>query len=1004
ATDCLCSVEPVAMDDDAAQRHMQVLEALEIVRDPAAPLADRAAALAVCLSLGHRGRVGRKQSWSQRPSDLQRVREGLRALGELRDHCKEQGLQFPPLEDAATAELAAAVCAEAGAAARAYTEAKRRRCALDFADLQILARDLLVAHPHVLERVRGRYDFVLVDEFQDTNRLQKQILWLIAGGDTDSGQLPPAGKLFVVGDAKQSIYGFRSADVTVFNATLREFDCGGEGCEVLRLEQSRRSRPELVAFHNALFCHECVMGLMRGEEFEATYEPLGAVRQGPALPHDVELLLVSSQAEEEGEDALSAHEARIREAEALAARIRALVEGAQITVEAAEDEGGTRVPRPARYGDFGMLFQSMTSVGVYEYALRREGIPFYTVAGRGFYHRQEIRDVVSLLRVLENASDSLSLVGALRSPMFALSDEAIFWLTRGSGPLWAALSAAAQGRHPHQQHLPAEQLERIRRAQQVIGGLRADRDRLSLSELVEGVLARTGLAALHLSQFAGRQAVANLRKLTDLARSFEQTGEFSLREFIAWLDELLVTEQHEGLASVHEEAADVVQLLTVHKAKGLEWPIVVVPDLTRDPGPRGRPDPLISADLGPVPKMELPDGTLTWGAVGCAVKREEEARETAERRRLLYVALTRARDHLILSSSYAIRTDRQTKQPTLAAGLWLQWLTTALGIDPLTIADGTRLSPDGSWSCLISRPAAEEPPRAAPRPERAAPTIIDRALAAAPSGLPAELPPLVRPVRVGAQLPARFTVSALQRYRTCPHLYYLRDVLGMPEQVARERWLDALSAVERGEMVHRALAAIGREGLAQPGAIEEAIAFATSPAGLVARMDEEDRERLAASLRWFVHEACPNGDGEPLYRTWVAEAHRLRTEVAFLVPMGEALIEGTIDALAEDSAGNGRILDYKTGGEPLEEQLEGYRFQVGLYCAAVEALTGRAPEDAALVLLDARRVVRIDPRPSAQWALAAAREIAAAVRAQSYPAPERCQRDHCALAYACDIP
>ena len=197
-----------------------------------------------------------------------------------------------------------------------------------------------------------------------------------------------------------------------------------------------------------------------------------------------------------------------------------------------------------------MLFQSMSNANLYESALRRAGVPFYTVAGRGFYNRQEVRDCLNLLSALENASDEMALVGSLRSPMFALSDDAIFWLSRGENGLLESLERAAGGDHPHQDHLADDQLPRIRHAARTVTGLRAVKDRLSLSELVERMLAETGLAAVHLTQFAGRQAAANLRKLTDLARAYEQRGEFGLRQFIDYLRDLVTTEYHEGLADV----------------------------------------------------------------------------------------------------------------------------------------------------------------------------------------------------------------------------------------------------------------------------------------------------------------------------------------------------------------------------------------------------------------------------------------------------------------------
>lgn len=994
----LTGIAPVP-GDNAGDRQQAFCELAGQALASDADDAERLMALCEALALGHRN-AGAKGNWAGREADLAEVKGALKTLADLKDEYRAEAEALAHVEDEATAELAAAICAEAAVAARAWEETKRGRSALDFADLQVLARDLLVGHPEVLARVRARYEHVLVDEFQDTNHLQKQIIWLLAGGDADTGLLPRDGRLFVVGDAKQSIYGFRSADVTVFNATLREF-AEAPGCGVLPLDTSYRSRPELIAFLNDLFCRECVMGVTATADYEACYESVRAARTAPGLPQDVELLLVPKAPGEDDEDGpLSAHDARLIEAEALAARIREIVDSRAVTIEV-KGEDGEPLRRAAQYGDFGMLFQSMTAVGLYEYALRRAGVPFYTVAGRGFYHRQEIRDCLSLLRVLENASDDLSLVGALRSPMFALSDDAIFWLTRSVLGLWRALELAAAGRHPHQAQIPSDQLERIARAHSVIAGLRAERERMTVSELVERMLAETGLAATYLAQFAGRQAVANLRKLTDLARAFEATGEFSLREFTVWLRDLVINEQREGLASVHEEAADVVQLLTVHKAKGLEWPIVIVPDLTRDPGGGGTSDPIASPTVGVVPRMELPDGSLQWGAVGRGVQRRNEERALAERRRLFYVALTRARDYLILSSTFGVKKDG-----TLSGGAWLQWLVGGLGIDPTALAGRQELCPTGAWRCVVTTPAVIEAPAAGPKSDVRAPlTTIAEALAAAERGEPEPLPALAQPIAPGPLLPRRFSVTALAHYRACPRWFELRHVLGRPERSGRLDWLRELSPVDRGNLAHQALEIIGRE--AGPEAVERALEIATASGGLPVHLDGPDRGGLTCALRWFLEDARLD-DGAPLHRTWIADAVRLRSEVAFAFRLDDALIEGTIDALAEHADGSLRILDYKTGGEPAAETLAGYRFQVGLYCAAVEAVTGRTVTDAALVLLDAQRVIQLDARAAAAEALSAASATIAAVRRGDFAAREACRtdggRERCPLAHACELP
>ncbi len=985
--------------DTAGDRQQAFREAAGVAMSPDAGVDERIQALSEALGQGNR-RAGAKAKWQGREDELEQVKAALSTLADLKDDYSKRISALAEVEGPESAELAAALCAEASAAADRYAAEKRRRSALDFADLQIMARDLLVGHPEVLERVRSRYDYVLVDEFQDTNELQKEIIWLIAGGDASAGRPPAHGRVFVVGDAKQSIYGFRNADVTVINRTLREFR-EADGCDVLRLDTSWRSHPSLIRFHNDLFAHDCVMGETAEADYQARYEPVGAVRETLELPHDVELMLISAGGgaagdEEEAAESLNAREARMLEAESLAARIREIVDTAEVTVEIRHEDGTTE-RRGAHYGDFAMLFQSMTSVGIYEYALRREGVPFYTVAGRGFYNRQEIRDCLNLLSVLENAADELSLVGALRSPMFALSDDTIFWLTRGELPLVEAMRQAAEGRFEHQRHLPDEQVARVRRAHDVIGRLRACKDRLSLSELVERMLSETGAAAVHLSQFAGRQAAANLQKLTDLARSFEQGSEFGLRQFIAYLRDLVVTEHREGLASVHEEAADVVQLLTVHKAKGLEWPIVVIPDMGWSGGGRGG-GLAVSRETGPVPQVELPDGGREWGTVASALRDRDAAREEAERRRLLYVALTRARDHLILSGSFRLK-----RSGDLSSGPWLQWVCEALEVHPPEVEDGDAIAPEGEWRCLLSRPDRPQGPGGAARiPPRAELDAIDEALAAAGAG--EALPAQARPISPAEHFPARVAVTSLEHYRTCPRLFYLRHVARLPERRGPREWLRGLSGAERGTMAHRALEIIGRDGLSRPEVLDEAIDLAAFPGGVASRLADDERERLREAIDWFLREAAlPGEEGRRVYRDWVAGAERLRSEVQFAAPLAGAIIEGTIDVLAQGAGGETRVLDYKTGQDASAATLESYRFQVGLYCAAVEAITGRLPADAALVLLDARRVEELRPEIEAQRALRRASDVIEAVRRGEFDRPEQCPAPQCALAYACQL-
>jgi len=1034
ALTALESVTPADAEDKAAQRQAEFLAHALQAMDTALATDVRVRALQTCLEQGSK-RVGAKKNWPGREDDLATVKHGLALLADLRAlYARELG-QLSEVEGQETAELAAAICREAAVAAEAYRQAKRERSALDFADLQILARDLLAGNPDVLRRCRDRYRHLLVDEFQDTNALQKEIIWLIAGGNVSEGVPPAAGRLFIVGDAKQSIYGFRGAAVSVFNETAKEF-ADDPACRVVSLDESRRSHPSLVSFHNSLFSHPSVMGEDNPDPYEASYEPLRAHRPPLADQPDVELLLVPppepvgpafapSELRRTGLEArpTRVHELREAEAEALAACIAEIVENGELTVcpageqdagRSSGSDSGERVPRPASFGDFAILFAAMTDVGLYEAALRRRGVPFYTVAGRGFYARDEIRDCLSLLRVLENAADDLSLAAVLRSPFFGISDDSLFWLRQPAEPpgqapqsLLTALRQVAEGSFPHQAELDSAETEKVVRAWETVSRLRACKNQMSISELVERLLADTGLTATLLTQFAGRQAVANLRKLTDLARSFEGRGQFSLREFIDYLGDLVVTEHHEGLAAAHEEAGDVVQLLTVHKAKGMQWPIVVVPDLSRSP--RSSAEIVAASDeLGPIPRVEMADGERRYGAAGQLIRQLGARREEAEARRLLYVALTRAEDHLILSSSVQV-----SKQGDFTGGRWLRWIAEALGLDP-QVEDGTELVPmkrdDPTWTCVIRRPeggavgagsGAGAPPGEPTRP--ASPRWPDRGeLGWLPDALAADRPPLhgeeerllraIAPVPVVQPEPPRYSVTELTAYLDCPRCYQLRYVRDMPEAVEPGSQLGGLSPTERGTLAHEVMELIGRDGA---DGLERAIALAAFGGAIATRLSDAERSRLADNVRWFLE--------TPQYRDWIADAERLRSEVPFAVKLDGAVIEGKIDALAEDRDGAIYLLDYKTGAGAEAELNPEYQLQMGLYCAAVQAATGSLPQVAALVYLDASSIEELEPEQVVRESLVRVREAIGGIARREFVRAENADCDRCALAYACKL-
>jgi ATP-dependent helicase/nuclease subunit A len=590
--------------------------------------ADLPAAVERLVQAAKVGRAGGK-AWPD-PGVYEAVKK---AFEDFREELR--ALDLAPFDAEASDLEAAAATAQrflrvARAAVLAYRDRKRASGVVDFQDLLILARDLLRDHPAVRARLQDRYRFLLVDELQDTDPVQMELVESLAGSGLT------AGKLFAVGDHKQSIYRFRRADVALFLGLRRCVPLEGrQGLTV-----NFRSQPAILDFANALLGQAL-------EEYEPLVPHQPQISPGPC----VEFLWAPRP------DSAGVAEARAIEADWVARRIAAMVGREERVV----DEAGGRL-RPVRVGDVVLLFRSMSNVHLYESALRRHGLDYYLVGGRAFFAQQEIYDLLNLLRALENPHDSLSLAGALRSPFCCLSDEALFVLGRHRGGLWAGLFDEAS-----ETILPRGQVDSVRRARRNLTAWRDGKDRVPIARLVLTVLEVSGYDAAVGLEFLGERKLANLWKLVELARTFDRTGLFGLAEFIARLGDFVASQPREEQAATQPENADVVRLMTIHQAKGLEFPVVFVPDLSAQLGSAVQPVAAWSAALGcvvrpPADEEEPPFPELAWRLHQWV----HELEDWAEDLRTLYVACTRPRDYLVLSA--ALPEGYQ------AAGPWMQTL------------------------------------------------------------------------------------------------------------------------------------------------------------------------------------------------------------------------------------------------------------------------------------------------------------------------------------------
>ncbi|HEX9372512.1 MAG TPA: UvrD-helicase domain-containing protein [Roseiflexaceae bacterium] len=548
-----------------------------------------------------------------------------------------------------------------------YAAAKAAQDALDFDDLEVHALRLLQEYPDVRARWRRELAAILVDEFQDTNAEQRDLVYALAGydegtedgrwkiEDSNSGHPSPLldplsssqARLFIVADGKQSIYRFRGADVSVFGG-VRESVVARGGREI-PLAVSFRAHERLVMLVNYAF--ERILQRERPLlPYEVPFEDLRRHRAPSPHAAAVEIHIVPGAKKDDPLLATSADVQRYQ-ARILARRLRELVESGEPLVFAAG------VWRAAEYGDIALLFQATANFEYYEEALRDEGIPFLTTAGRGYYGRKEVRDLIHLLRWLQDPGDDFSLVGVLRSPLFAIDDATILRL-RFANPrsLWEGM----QNEKLKMKDEAAE--EPLHFAISILSDLLALRGHVTVVELLRAALRATGYLATISGLHDGDRRRVNIEKLLEAAR---RAGGAGLATFSAYLEDVLNLEAREGEAPL--EGGGAVRLMTVHRSKGLEFPIVVLPDMARGAPPeRGA----WLARRGYGLALKLRDGVEWVQPSAYRVALAEESRmERAERERLAYVAFTRAQDYLILAGAERESTGDD----------WLSWTLAALG-------------------------------------------------------------------------------------------------------------------------------------------------------------------------------------------------------------------------------------------------------------------------------------------------------------------------------------
>jgi len=804
--------------------------------------------------------------------------------------------------------LKRAIYVAAAASSDSYAAAKRAQGALDYHDLQRLAVALLERNEAVRRRYAERFRHLLLDEAQDTDELQHALISCLRTEENHT---------FLVGDPKQAIYEFRGANPDVFDGAVHGLPAGDR----LRFDENFRSRPELLGFINGIG-DALLGGLFAPLIPKADY---GAVPF--AGPHVEVVHIVRGEVPgDDGEPVVEAlSDARRREAAVVADRVAELLREQPLVLDPEHPRDGASVPLQPRH--IALLFRTRTTIPYFERAFAERGLPYVSAVGQEFYERTEVLDCLMLLRALEQPLDDLALASVLKSPFFGASDGDLLRL-RG-------VERGDRGGRPGPRPL-FRYLDRVEVFAPFVATFEAVRARTRgrpAADVLDQALRAFGYEAAIASHRDGRAMLANVAKLR---RQVADLGAATVGEALRELEQARALLVEERQAPLLGPADDVVVFTTIHQAKGLEWPVVCLPNLQ---GTRrgGRPD--FSPRHGCLVLDALVDGEKETPASVEPVAEDLKKRSEWEERRLLYVAATRARERLILTSS--VEQSRLDGDPKPSFASYFSFLAGALG--RVFLSEGEiRI---GGARLVVRHQRDPVPPPA--RLVEGAPLIARLEVR------PKAAEPAARPVPSSAGTgepsgkvapPLSVKVTELLTYSRCPLVYRYALALDIPEHPPRRAALRGgareVSPVERGTIVHRLLE---RADLTADAVAESRRVAGTEPESI-----RGDLERMLAGVL-----AGEVGD-------LVRRARRVERELPFGMLMDGVEISGVIDLAVQRADGAWTVLDYKSNDISrtgrLEHLVEYYRPQLELYALAMERAGLGDVSHCALVFLNGPEV------------------------------------------------
>ena len=800
---------------------------------------------------------------------------------------------------------------------RDYRDERITAGVLEFHDLLVLTRDLLVRDAGVRRGLANRYATLLIDEFQDTDPIQVEIATLIAASLAADAYAPwrqlavEPGRLFFVGDPKQSIYRFRRADIDLYTAAAAHFGQPPVGTSV-HLTQNFRSVPSVIDWVNHTFA--TLFALPRkqpggGPVAQVPFEPLVAFRPAEGPHPSVHLLGGGLPKEESNTEGM-----RVEEAKAIAAAIAGIrAEPGRWQV----GEGESR--RPAHFADIAVLLPTRTAQPQLEEALNEAAIPYRVESSSLIFETQEVRDLLTILAAIEDPSDQVAVVAALRTPGFGCSDRDLFDFHRAGGR-WDYRAAPPEA-YPE----PGVVADSMRS----LAGLHARRWWLDPAAMIDLVVRERRLFQVAFARRRPRESWQRLRLIHEQARAFSAAGGRGLRQFIQFVERQAAERARMTESVVPEDDDDAVRVLTVHASKGLEFPIVILAGLNAKPTSES---PVLLWDTEGGAQVRVGSSGSYFETPGYpALKDREDSMERLEGDRLLYVAATRSRDHLIVSVYHTLDKN-MTLHDVLHADNKCCPAECILAVSELAPDLWRRLEP---MAVPTSRAPAVPAPLEDTAADRDAWVESRRALIAANARMP-----LLAATAIAKAAAGSFQAIPEEK----------------PEQAEDDApWKRGRAGTSVGRAVHAVLQTVD---LATGEGLEAAARAQAVAEGVEGRERDIIRYARAALESGAVRAAVASG------RYW--------REVYVSANVAGATIEGFIDLLYETPAGL-VVVDYKTDTVVDEAAIEAamarYRLQGATYALALQESLGRPLAGCTFVFVQPRQERDIADLQSAMQAV-----------------------------------